>query len=922
MTKTSLLTLLLVVAAVFGLRAQVTTEPSPLQEDAKDVTVFFHADQGNKRLAGQHPTAKIYAHTGVILEGNGDWVNAPKWGDNSEKYELTYVSENLWKLYIGDIRTYYGITDPAAKIDRLAFVFRNSACTLEGKTASNGDIFVDLVDAGLQISLESDAGGRLISASNAKVTFKAGTTMAADITLTVNGEEIAKATNSNLLTAEYTFPGPGDYKVKATAKSGSSTTETDDVYCYAPASQPASYPGGGEPVMGPVRNSDGSVTFCLGAPGKQSAMIIGEWNDYDPGVEYVMNYTDVGDQRYFWVTVAGLENDEDYGYYFIVDGSLKVGDPYARLVLDPYNDKYISPAVFPDLPEYPDEVEGVPVAIYRGDINDYDWQVKDFKGVAQTDLIIYEMLLRDFTGTEGAADGNGTVRLAMEKIPYLKKLGVSAIELLPINEFAGNNSWGYNPNFYFAPDKAYGTPDDYKAFIDLCHQNGIAVILDMVFNQSDGMHPWYVMYEPGSNPFYNKTAPHAYSVLNDWNQGYAMVQEQWHDVLRYWLKEYNVDGFRFDLVKGLGDNNSYTSPSDADTNAYNQSRIDRMKKLKEVVDAARPGAYFINENLATAREENAMAESGELNWANVNNAGCQFAMGYQSESDMNRLYAPKDGGRLWGSTVSYLESHDEQRLAYKQDMWGVAGVKGNVKASMQRLGSAAAQMILSPGAHMIWQFSELGNAQTTKNDDGSNNTSPKIVDWALFDDPDHRGLYENYAELISIRNDNPELFAESASFEISCGQSNWAAGRTLASVAGDKELYTAVNPNVDKEITVAINFLKGEESAYRVMSKSYGSQPKVDVSSKTVTVPANCYVVVGSSSVAAVDGISSDDAAPFRAYARDGRIFVEDASVTVSVYGADGRMSGVVENGAGSLSVMPGVYILSGAGKTVKVLVR
>ena len=102
-----------------------------------------------------------------------------------------------------------------------------------------------------------------------------------------------------------------------------------------------------------------------------------------------------------------------------------------------------------------------------------------------------------------------------------------AVELMPIMEFNGNNSWGYNTNFYFAPDKAYGTPDDYREFIDKCHEAGIAVILDIVFNQSDGLHPWYQMYPIASNPFYNATAPHDYSVLNDWKQENPLVQQQW-----------------------------------------------------------------------------------------------------------------------------------------------------------------------------------------------------------------------------------------------------------------------------------------------------------------------------------------------------------------------------------------------------------
>lgn len=350
---------------------------------------------------------------------------------------------------------------------------------------------------------------------------------------------------------------------------------------------------------------------------------------------------------------------------------------------------------------------------------DYKWNTSGFKGASKDNLVIYELLFRDFTGTEGEARGNGTVRQAIDRLPYLKSLGVNAIELLPINEFNGNNSWGYNPNFYFAIDKAYGTPQDYKEFIDKCHELGMAVILDVVFNQSDGLHPWYQMYSRSTNPFYNATAPHAYSVLNDWNQGYPLVERQWRDMLQFWLSEYRVDGFRFDLVKGLGDNTSYANSGDAATNAYNSSRVARMKRLHDAMREVNPDAYFINENLAGAKEENDMAEDGELNWANVNDAGCQFAMGYPSNSSLNRMWAVRDS-RTAGSTVAYLESHDEQRLAYKQDQWGTAGVKGNHKVSMQRLGSAAAQMLLVPGSHMIWQFSEMGNAQNTKDNSGGN----------------------------------------------------------------------------------------------------------------------------------------------------------------------------------------------------------
>lgn len=250
------------------------------------------------------------------------------------------------------------------------------------------------------------------------------------------------------------------------------------------------------------------------------------------------------------------------------------------------------------------------------------------------------------------------------------------------------------------------------------------MILDVVFNQTAGLHPWWMMYSPSQNPFYNASAPHSYSVLNDWKQENPIVQQQFKDVLKYWLTAYNVDGFRFDLVKGLGNDNSYGASYDVSkntwsgvtetkTNAYNSSRVARMKELHAAMKEVNPDAYFINENLAGAEEENDMAADGELNWANINYASCQFAMGFASECDLNRFYAPDDS-RTIGSTVSYAESHDEERMAFKIEKYGASGIKGNISASMRRLGSVAAMMLMSPGAHMIWQFQEFGADQTTK----------------------------------------------------------------------------------------------------------------------------------------------------------------------------------------------------------------
>ena len=203
-----------------------------------------------------------------------------------------------------------------------------------------------------------------------------------------------------------------------------------------------------------------------------------------------------------------------------------------------------------------------------------------------------------------------------------------------------------------APDKAYGSPKEYKDFIDECHRNGLAVILDIVFNQTDGLAPWYQMYPASSNPFYNATSPHGWSVLNDLNPGYALVEQHYKDVLQYWLREYNVDGFRFDLVKGLGDNGSYGSGTDG----FNQSRVDRMKRLHAAIREVKPDAIHINELLGDNREENANAEDEQIGWHNLEYNSGQFVMGWdENNKGVSEFYAP-NAGRTFCS-VSYAESH-------------------------------------------------------------------------------------------------------------------------------------------------------------------------------------------------------------------------------------------------------------------------
>ncbi len=160
------------------------------------------------------------------------------------------------------------------------------------------------------------------------------------------------------------------------------------------------------------------------------------------------------------------------------------------------------------------------------------------------ELVIYELHIRDFVGTRA-------IKTVMDTLDYLERLGVNAIELMPINEFEGNDSWGYNPSFYFAPDKAYGTENDYKRFIDECHKRGIAVIIDMVLNHSYGQSPLVQLYfdptagdygQPtAQNPWYNEVCPHEpYCWGYDFDHESAQTKKFVDRVNRFWIENYKV----------------------------------------------------------------------------------------------------------------------------------------------------------------------------------------------------------------------------------------------------------------------------------------------------------------------------------------------------------------------------------------------
>lgn len=920
----------LLAAAVPTFAQIVKSSPAPLQESSTDVVLTFNAasNLSNKGLYNLSDASDVYAHIGVLTNKStteSDWQYVvtpwPQSGNdqaaNTDKNRLTKIAANTYTLAIGDIRSYFGITDPDVKVNKLAMVFRTADGKRECKTADGGDITVDVVPEGFAIDFSQDFEGTTINA-NTSVTYLLQSTETADLTITVNGTKVAGQSGAKSLSTTYDFDTRGIYTVVASAVKGSDTLTKTLQMNYSQPSPAQDYPGG-TPVMGTVRNDDGTVTFCLAAPGKTTAMLIGAWNDYMYSDESLMKYQDFEGNRYFWTTVGGLADDVWYPYYYCVDDTYNVADPYAHLILDCWSDKYERPEVWPDRPLYPyDKFSNVMMGVYRGDIDDYTFS--PFEIPNHDNLVVYELLFRDFTGVEdGLAGGVGTVRQAIAKIPYIKELGFNAVELMPVMEFNGTNSWGYNTNFYFAPDKAYGSPTDYKDFIEACHREGIAVILDIVFNQSDGLHPWYQLYPIASNPFYNQTAPHDYSVLNDWNQDNALVQQQWTDALRYWLTAYNVDGFRFDLVKGLGDNDSYKNG----TEAYNQSRVDRMKRLHEVIKSVKPDGIHINEDLAGDKEETELGNDGQLQWANVNWTSCQFAMGWDDgDNDLSRFLATADGNRPWGSTVSYAESHDEQRVGYKCGMWGNGAIKTDVGTMCARLGTLAVQMLMTPGPKMVWMFGELGDQQNTKNTDDSNNTAPKMVDWRMLDDPDRAYLHDTYRAAIQLRMRNPDLFSRDAQFSASNMNSKFSSARVMRVATADKEIIVFINPAVSgasKAVAATSTIITPQ--AYQLAWASPGFEPVLQGggNSLSVQVPAGSYAIFASESTSGADNIEITA----KATAAGGRrvITIAGEYTSLSICDLAGRSITMAAQ-ARQIPVSPGIYLVTLDGRTTKVAVH
>ena len=681
------LTLLLLSVFALTAVAQVTTVPAIIQKGyAGEVTIIFNPNEGNGGMKG---ATQCYAHTGLITDkssNDGDWKNViDGWRGSSTKGQMTKDGDN-WKLVIPNIYEYYNCPT-TTEIKKLAFVFHDGpGGSKEGKTAEGTDIFVELAEKGLAVSINDLPE---ISALNTQLTLIGNATESASLTLKINGETVETAAGTQLI-YEYTFAKQGNYNIEFTATTGSETVSTTAFTCVPNAPTKANRPAGIVNGIYYDKADDTKVTLCTYASSKTAAaqhvFVVGDFNNWTISNDYQLKQAN--DSAYFWIELTGLEPQKEYAMQYVVvraDGKVvRISDLYSEKVLHG-DDKWISGYTN----NYPAQGDGY-VTVIQTAKPEFQWSeaTLNFKRPNKNNLVIYELWVYDHTPSRNIAG-------LMERLDYFKDLGVNAIELMPITEFDGNDSWGYSPNHFFALDKVYGTSDELKTFIDECHKRGIAVILDMVFNHATGLNPMNKLYPWGSdlsqNPWFNVNAPHSDNVYEDWNHDFVPTKTMFTRSLAYWLTEYKVDGFRMDLSHGLCGTKANTS-------------VANIKHYYEYgVKAVSPDAYMILEHWGgnMGSERPALIKEGMMCWDNTTNAYYQTAMGWLKDGD-DLSSANKD------NYVTYCESHDEERAFFKAKQWGNGNLQKSEEARAARVPLNMAFLTMLNGPKMFYHFAELG----------------------------------------------------------------------------------------------------------------------------------------------------------------------------------------------------------------------
>lgn len=805
--------------ATIGKAQLLSWSPSFIQENSPVVEITCDANLGNKGIKDYATTSDVYVHIGCITTtstNNNDWKGVPfTWATTNVLAKTTYLGSNKWKYTInGGIRSFFNITNASEKILKIAILFRSGDGTKVLRNIDGSDMYIPVYDNGLYTRIDNPLRTPVYNigvesvprAVGDVVNIVATASSSSNISLFFNGTLASTTPSATTASASVNITNAGIQTIVSQATNGS-TTSTDTVkFLVAGNVNIAPLPQGITKdgiYYDAVDNT--AVTLVIYALGKQTVSVIGDFNNWTETLIHQMNRT--SDGKYFWLRITGLTPTQEYGFQYIIDGSLKVADYNSEKILDPWNDQYISPATYPALKPYPTGLTSGIVGVLQTAKPAFNWQYPYTKN-NKKNLIIYELLLRDFVS-------NHDFQTLKDSLPYLAKLGINAIQLMPVIEFEGNNSWGYNPNYFMALDKYYGTETAFKQFIDECHRNNIAVILDIAINHAFGSCPMVQMYFDGvnnrptpSNPWFNTADKHPFGVGFDFNHEAQVTKDLVDRVINHWLTNYKVDGFRWDLSKGFTQKQSNDVGSWGN---YDATRIAIWKRIYDKMQSISPNSYCILEHFADNNEEIELSNYGMLLWGNANYNFREAAKGSSSNTDF--AYNAIAANRGWTNPylVGYAESHDEERLMFDNlsngNVLGSYNIKDTTTA-LKRQEMVAAFLSLIPGPKMIWQMGELGydfSINTCTNGTINNNCrlDEKPIKWNYQQNASRKKLYNVYSKLFAIRN-NPNF---SSTFTTNPLISANFSSNVKQMIVGDGNLRLVVVGNFGLSATTAsINF--------------------------------------------------------------------------------------------------------------------
>ena len=750
--------------------------PNPFEVNQQvTITVDIASDETNCNSINN--PSSVYMHSG-IGDDNSPWGFSVigNWGQDDGVGQMSDNGDGTWSITITPSDYFNLDTNQSSLATRMGLVFRNEDGTQELKDDGCSDFFINV--GAFQVDLiNPDSSGIILVENNGGTQILAQNTNGnADYELYANGELVDSQTNTNFYNG-YLFSNLNENQYCELYISQGESTIIKKFTILVDNTTVQSIPSNLEDGIN-YSDDNTKITLVLSAPNKDFIYVSGNFNFWSPDSEYAMKKD--SDSERFWLEIQDLTPGELYTYqYWVADivpiedspNLVKTADPFSTMVLSPFDDPWIPEESYPNLPEYPYEfgIEREITAFQTG-LQDYNWQVDNFEKPNEEDLVIYEVLIRDF-------DSERTFQNLIDRIDYFKQLNINAIELMPIMEYEGNESWGYNTAFHMSVDKFYGPEEKLKEFIDLCHQNGIAVILDLVMNHVMGRSPMNRMWmndpdkngwgEPSEeNPYFNEIATHTYGLGNDFNHQSTYTQYYTQRVIKHWIENFKIDGIRWDLTKGFTQN--CNTQDENCTNNYQQDRVDILKSYADYSWSLDENHYVIFEHLGGSNEEQQWANyrlnegKGIMMWGKTNTPYYQLIMGYSANSNFSGIGHESrgfEGKRLLG----YFESHDEERVMYNALQYGNNWDGYNIQdlnTSLSRMSAIGAISLTIPGPKMIWHFSDLGmeNSLFTCNDGTVNepdcklDTKPQpqwVDNW--LENVNRREVYDNWARIIDLK---------------------------------------------------------------------------------------------------------------------------------------------------------------------------